>query len=126
MNSKKDHRQSGFFAKALLGRRVANAQGDALGVLEDFYIHPDATVGYAVLSHGGVLGSTLGDKRFAVPLKCLRPVHGNTADPLVLDVSRQWLDQAPGFDPDAPPVEADQSFLHLRSGFPAAPPAAMI
>jgi hypothetical protein len=62
----------------------------------------NARVGYAVLSFGGLLG--IGDKLFAIPLEALRLDAENHR--FVLDIDRERLEQAPGFDKDDWP-EAD-------------------
>jgi hypothetical protein len=63
-------------------------------------------IAYAVLSFGGMLG--VGDKLFAVPWQALRLDPG--LHHFVLDVSREKLNSAPGFDKDAWPDMADPDF----------------
>ena len=94
-------------ADVLAGDTVVNAAGEKLGKIEDFMLDVESgRIRYAVLSFGGVLG--FGDKLFAVPAEAL------TVDPererLVLDVDRERLENAPGFDIDHWPNFADPTF----------------
>ena len=94
-------------ASTLEGDDIVNRQGDKLGELEEIML--DVTTGriaYAVLSTGGFLG--LGDKLFAIPWGAL------TMDPenkrFILDVDKEQLKQAPGFDKDHWPTMADHTW----------------
>jgi sporulation protein YlmC with PRC-barrel domain len=81
----------------LLDYTVRNPAGDELGELEDLMVNwREGRVAYAVLSLGGFLG--MGDKWFAVPLSALtiNPVEQT----VVIDVDREMLQVAPGFDRD--------------------------
>ncbi len=61
---------------------------------------------YAVLSFGGFLG--LGDKLFAVPWQSLKLDTANKR--FTLDVNKEKLESAPGFDKDNWPDMADSSW----------------
>ena len=63
-------------------------------------------VAYAVLSFGGLFG--IGDKLFAVPLEAMQVDPENHR--FVLDVDRERLEQAPGFDKDDWPDAADLDY----------------
>lgn len=63
-------------------------------------------ISYAVISFGGVLG--MGDQLFAVPWGQLTVDHANKC--LVVNVSKDRLKDAPGFDNDNWPNSADPSF----------------
>ena len=93
-------------AEDLTGMSVVSPQGEKLGKIEDVVIHPGGEVAYAVLSFGGFLG--MGDKLFAIPWSALR------LDPdehcFRLNVSKEQLKNAPGFDKDAWPSMADQAW----------------
>jgi sporulation protein YlmC with PRC-barrel domain len=95
-------------ATTIVGDPVENAQGESLGKIEELMIDLDrGSIAYAVLSFGGVLG--IGDKLFAVPWEALSV---DTTDKKVrLDVNKERLEDAPGFDKDHWPSAADQSFL---------------
>jgi sporulation protein YlmC with PRC-barrel domain len=91
-------------AATLTGDDVVNRQGEKLGTIEEIMLDvPTGRIAYAVLSSGGFLG--IGDKLFAIPWSSL------TLDPenkcFVLDIAKQRLEQAPGFDKDHWPSMAD-------------------
>lgn len=93
-------------ASTLIGAQVRNPQDESLGDLKDAMIDTaSGKIAYGVLSFGGVLG--VGNKLFAVPWDSFR------VDPekerLVLDVSKDRLKDAPGFDADHWPNFADPS-----------------
>ena len=92
---------------SLAGDVVVNDAQEELGTLGHVMIDvPSGTIAYAVLACGGVFG--IGEKLFAIPWRAL------TLDAerhcLVLDVSRQRLDAAPGFDKDHWPSMADPAW----------------
>jgi sporulation protein YlmC with PRC-barrel domain len=94
-------------AHTLCGDAVVNGRGENLGKLEELMIDLEGgRVAYAVLSFGGFLG--LGSKLFAVPFESLE-VDGENKR-FVLDVPREKLEEAPGFDKDDWPDFADRSF----------------
>ena len=75
-------------------------------------------IAYAVLSFGGFLG--IGDKLFAVPWSALTLDTDNEC--FVLDVSKDRLKDAPGFDKDHWPSMADptwQDEINTYYGRPA-------
>jgi sporulation protein YlmC with PRC-barrel domain len=102
--------------KDLTGLSVYNDNDESLGKIEDLVIDPAAgTIRYAVLSFGGILG--IGDKYFAVPWRSLSfiPKGQTTAgtlkeDHCVLDVSKEALKSAPGFDKQNWPNLADRNW----------------
>jgi len=89
-------------ASQTIGLRVDDPQGDKLGKIEDIVFNPaDGHIRYAVLSFGGVIG--IGEKYFAIPWKHLRAetktgTTGNESFVMVLDVNKNKLKNAPGFD----------------------------
>ncbi len=92
-------------ADTLEGDKVVNADGEDLGDIKDIMIDvPSGRIAYAVLSFGGFLG--MGDKLFAVPWHALTLDADNKC--FVLDIPRERLEQAPGFDKDHWPTMADQ------------------
>lgn len=94
-------------AGTLTGNDVRNLKGDDVGSIEEIMLETSTgTVAYAVLSFGGFLG--MGDKLFAVPWSALTlnaEEHG-----FVLDVNKETLEQAPGFDKDDWPDFADSAW----------------
>jgi sporulation protein YlmC with PRC-barrel domain len=103
-------------AKDLTGLSVYNPSNESLGKIEDLVIDAQAgKIRYAVLSFGGVLG--MGDKYFAIPWHKLSLVSkGETSsatqkeDHCMLDISKDALKNAPGFDKDHWPNFADQTW----------------
>lgn len=84
-------------ATSLAGDRVVNARDEHLGRIEDIMLDVETgNVAYAVLSFGGFLG--VGDKLFAIPWTALRVDEERKC--FVLDVDRDVLKSAPGFDKD--------------------------
>ena len=91
----------------MIGDSVVNPKGENLGKIEDFIIDPGrAHVDYAVLSFGGFLG--VGDKLFAVPLEALKLSREEKR--FILDVEKERLKNAPGFDKDKWPDTSDRAF----------------
>jgi PRC-barrel domain len=92
-------------ADTLEGDDVVNAQGEDLGVIKSIMIDvPSGRVAYAVLSSGGFLG--IGDKLFAIPWNALTLDADNKC--FVLNIDKERLKNAPGFDKDHWPSMADQ------------------
>lgn len=88
---------------------VKNSEGESIGEIKDLMINwKDGSVSYAVLSFGGLLG--MGDKLFAVPLEAFDFGAGDS-DHVVLNVSKETLENAPGFYKDNWPQQHDQQFL---------------
>jgi len=91
-------------AGTLAGDRVRNSAGDDLGKIEDIMLDvPSGRVAYAVLSFGGFLG--MGNKLFALPWEAL--TLDEREHQFILDVDKQVLENAPGFDKDNWPDMAD-------------------
>jgi sporulation protein YlmC with PRC-barrel domain len=97
----------------VIGKTVENAQGNNLGEINDVVIDPsDGSVVYAVLEAGGFLG--LGEKFFAVPWRAFQTVADNDdkddkgeIERLILNVDKDRMQNAPGFDKDNWPNMAD-------------------
>ena len=82
-------------ATTLVGDRVVNLAGDAIGRIEELMV--DVTTGRvasAVLSFGGFLG--FGNKLFALPWTALTVDEGRRC--FVVNVTRESLEKMPGFD----------------------------
>lgn len=94
-------------ASTLEGDTVVNASGEDLGKIEAIMVDVAAgRIAYAVLSFGGFLG--MGSKFFAIPWSAF------TFDPaekrFILGVSRDRLENAPGFDKDHWPSMIDPTW----------------
>lgn len=95
-------------ASTITGDNVRNLDGDNLGHIEELVIDIDSgRVNYAVLSSGGFLG--VGDKLFAIPWDLLTVDTDNKE--VVLDLSKETLESAPGFDKDSWPDIHDRSWV---------------
>ena len=94
-------------ADTLLGNDVYNSEGQDLGDIREFMIDmASGRIEYAVLSFGGVLG--MGDKLFAVPWSALTLDTVNQR--FTLNVSKDSLTDAQGFDKDHWPAMADATW----------------
>jgi len=94
-------------ADTLEGDKVVNLNGEDLGKIEDIMLDvPGGRIAYAVLSFGGIMG--IGDKLFAVPWSAL--TLDADRECFVLDVDKDRLKNAPGFDKDHWPSMADPTF----------------
>ena len=95
-------------AGTLTGDEVKNSAGEKIGKVEELMIDIESgSVSYAVLSFGGFMG--IGNKYFAIPWamleidteeKCFR-----------LDVTKEALEEAPGFDKDNWPQVVTRDWL---------------
>lgn len=94
-------------SSSLTGDKVVDSAGEKLGSIDDLMIDLDrGDIAYAVLSVGGLFG--MGDKLFAIPWSAFRV--DTVEKQLVLNVNKDKLEQAPGFDKDNWPDFADQSW----------------
>lgn len=91
-------------ADTLIGDGVVNAYDENLGDIKDIMLDmKTGQVAYAVLAFGGFLG--MGEKLFAVPWQAL---HLDTHHKrFVLNVDKDRLKHAPGFNKDAWPDMSD-------------------
>ena len=100
----------------LNGNDVYNRQGEDLGDIKEIMLDVNSgRVSYAVLSSGGLVG--MGEKLFAVPWSALELDTVNKR--FTLDVQRERLENAPGFDPDNWPDMSDPAWasdVHLYYG----------
>jgi sporulation protein YlmC with PRC-barrel domain len=107
-------------ADTLLGNDVYNGAGENLGAIKEFMIDMGSgRIAYAVLSFGGFLG--MGDRLFAVPWQALKLDTANKR--FTLNVSKDKLKSAPGFDKDHWPSMADSTWatdVHTFYGVPRA------
>src|SRR5262249_30860879 len=86
-----------YRASRLIGMAVRNDQNEKVGSIDDLVLTMDnGRIAYAALGFGGVLG--LGEKVFAVPFDQFKFDNDKTDPHFVLNVSRDRLKAAPGFD----------------------------
>jgi hypothetical protein len=94
-------------ASTLTGDGVRNAAEESLGRIEELMIDLEAgKIAYAVLSVGGFLG--MGNKLFAVPWEAFS--LDTDKHEFVLNVDKESLKKAPGFDKDNWPDMTDRTW----------------
>jgi sporulation protein YlmC with PRC-barrel domain len=94
-------------ASSIIGTSVVNAKGDNLGDIKEVVIDPTTgQVAYSVVSFGGFM--TMGEKLFAIPFSAFQ--YDAAENEYVLDVSKDRLEAAPGFDSDNWPSMADEKW----------------
>lgn len=83
-------------------------EDENIGEIQDLMINlQNGQIEYAVLSFGGFLG--IGDKYFAIPVEALKYSTKNRE--ITLDINKETLKNAPGFDKDNWPTEASPEFI---------------
>jgi hypothetical protein len=92
---------------------VVNSQGESLGKIDDLVIDPaTGRITYAALSYGSILG--LGGKLFAISWEALTmQPDGKT---FVLDVPKETLESATGFDKSNWPMRPDPALSASARG----------
>lgn len=96
-------------ADTLIGDDVYNQNGEDLGDIKEIMLDMrSGTVDYAVLSFGGFLG--MGEKLFAVPWNALKLDPTNKR--FILNIEKERLESAPGFDKDHWPDMADPAWVN--------------
>jgi sporulation protein YlmC with PRC-barrel domain len=94
-------------ASSLTGDKVRNRAGEDLGKVDEIMLDlHNGHVAYVVVSYGGVLG--MGNKLFAVPWNAFTIDEDEKT--FVLDIQKERLENAPGFDKDNWPDMADQTW----------------
>ncbi len=98
-------------SSAINGMAVKDPADKSLGKVEDLVIDMETgSVRYAAISFGGFLG--VGDKLFAVPFRALHVRHesGSKAPHFEMNVSKETLQKAKGFDKNHWPNFGDPRF----------------
>jgi sporulation protein YlmC with PRC-barrel domain len=94
-------------ATAVIGDSVVNRAGENLGKIEELMLDLEkGRIAYAVLSFGGFMG--MGEKLFAIPFEALR--LDPSREHFTLDVDKDKLKNAPGFDKNHPPQASDRTW----------------
>lgn len=108
-----------ILASTLEGEKVINPNMERIGSIGGIMLDVSrGRIAYAVLSVGGFMG--IGEKLFAVPWGALK-IEANEHR-FVLDVDKQRLQNAPGFDKDDWPAAADHDLIvQVHSYFNAHP-----
>jgi len=107
MNQMQAFSSSPVKASSIIGMDVVNFKGDSLGDVKEVVIDLcTGRVAYAVVSFGGFL--SMGEKLFAIPFSAF--VCNVEKNEYVLDISKERLEAAPGFDADNWPSMADEKW----------------
>jgi sporulation protein YlmC with PRC-barrel domain len=94
-------------ADTLIGDHVHNLKDEHLGDIKEIMLDMrTGRVAYAVLARGGVF--TIGEKLYAVPWEALTLDTANHR--MTLNVDKERLENAPGFDPDDWPNMSNQEW----------------
>jgi sporulation protein YlmC with PRC-barrel domain len=103
-----------------IGADVENPQGQNLGDIKDVVIdRASGRITYAVVSFGGFLG--VGEKLFAVPWGAFSQPKADK-DKFVLDIDKERLKNAPGFDDHNWPQMASQEWVTSLYSYYHVPP----
>jgi sporulation protein YlmC with PRC-barrel domain len=103
-----------------IGANVENPQGQNLGEIKDIVIdRASGRMAYAVVSFGGFLG--MGEKLFAVPWGAFSQPKADK-ETLVLDVDKERLKNAPGFDAHNWPQMASREWVTSLYSYYNVPP----
>lgn len=85
-------------ASRIIGESVINRQNENLGKIHELVIDArDGRLAYAVLTFGGFMG--MGNKLFALPWQAFD--FSATENKLILNVDKDKLKAAPGFEQDS-------------------------
>jgi sporulation protein YlmC with PRC-barrel domain len=94
-------------ASSIIGTDVVNSKGDDLGDIKEVVIDPrTGRVAYAVVAFGGFL--SMGEKLFAIPVSAF--AYNIERNEYVLNVTKERLEKAPGFDADNWPSMSDEKW----------------
>jgi hypothetical protein len=94
-------------ASNIIGSKVVNPERESLGNIKEMVIDPSTgKVAYAVVSFGGFLG--MGTKLFAIPFSAF--AYTESENEYVLDVAKERLQEAPGFNADNWPSMSDEKW----------------
>ena len=109
VNTRRPAHGSNSQASTIAGEKVKNLDGEDLGKVEDIMIDlQSGRVAYAVLSFGS--GFMHKGKLFAIPWASLAVDQGDKK--VILNVPRETLETAEGFDKDHWPSMADQRWAN--------------
>lgn len=94
-------------ASTMIGTDVVSPKGENLGDVKEVVIDPrTGRVAYAVVAFGGFLG--MGEKLFAIPFSAFE--YKSDKNEYVLDISKERLKAAPGFDADHWPSMSEEKW----------------
>ncbi|MBK8162318.1 MAG: PRC-barrel domain-containing protein [Gammaproteobacteria bacterium] len=94
-------------ASSIIGTDVVNPDGENLGDVKEVVIDPSTgKIAYAVVAFGGFL--SMGEKLFAIPFSAF--TYDVEDNDYILDVTKEELKEAPGFDANHWPSMADEKW----------------
>ncbi len=94
-------------ASSIIGTNVVNPQDEGLGVIKEVVLDPrSGRVAYVVVSL--VRSFVLGEKLYAIPFNAFD--FNLTKNEYVLDITKEKLVAAPGFDADNWPLMSDEKW----------------
>ena len=95
-------------SNTLIGDPVKNPAGEQLGTVKEVMFDlENGRVAYIVMASGGILG--MGDSYFAIPWSMLTVDTDDKS--VVVDVDKETIENAPGFDKDDWPNAEEVSRL---------------
>jgi len=107
MGSFQEFSNSPVKASTIIGTDVVNSKGENLGDIKEVVIDPSSgRVAYAVVAFGGFL--SMGEKLFAIPFSSFK--YDAATKDYVLDIAKERLEAAPGFDSDHWPSMSDEKW----------------
>jgi sporulation protein YlmC with PRC-barrel domain len=84
-------------ASSIIGDKIENTQGESIGKIKDIMLNTqDGKIQYLIIEFGGFIG--FGEKLFAIPFAAVK-LNTKNAD-FVLNIDKEFLEKAPGFDKD--------------------------
>ena len=104
-------------ANSIIGTKVVDPKGNDMGEIKELVIDPrTGKIAYTVVAFGGFL--TLGEKLFAIPFSAFEFIVTKSDPSLsksiqneyVLNISKEQLQKAPGFDSDHWPLMSDEKW----------------
>lgn len=102
----------GIRVSKLVGMKLQNSRKESVGQIKDIVVDPaSGRIQYVAVTYGGFLG--LGDKLFAVPMRAIQVQQDPDSRDrvvLVLDVTKEQMNGAQGFDESNWPNFADKNF----------------
>jgi sporulation protein YlmC with PRC-barrel domain len=107
MNQQQVFSNSPVKASSMIGTDVVDPKGESLGDVKEVVIDPSSgKVAYAVVSFGGFL--SMGEKLFAIPFSAFK--YDVKENEYVLDITKERLKAAPGFDADHWPSMSEEKW----------------
>lgn len=94
-------------ASNIIGTAIINAEGKDLGNVKEIVIdRATGKVAYIAVAFGGFLG--MGEKLFAIPFNAFN--YDNTEEKYILNIAREKLESAEGFDADTWPSMSEEKW----------------